>query len=103
MKYKRQIFNILIILLCAYLIISGCYIFIHIDFSTPPEVVGMGFSGKENIIRNIMGLPSTYTTYGGVPPIYLVSSIIRIGLSGLLMFFRFKKKSSKMKKEERRK
>jgi hypothetical protein len=68
-----------------YLFISAIYILLHIDFGTAPEIVGMGFSESNNILRVFMGLPRTYSTYEGVAPIYLISVAIRIILAVILL------------------
>ena len=109
MKYFKIILNILIWVFCLYLVVSAIYICAYIDFS-PPKVpqeladmgfaiaVSPGFSSETNIIREIMGLPPTYTTYMGVSPSYLISAVIRIGIAGVLIFFKIKNR--KLKKLE---
>lgn len=91
---SNKIKNIIIILLIIYLVISAAYIFSCVDFGPPPDLVGWGFSSDENVIRNIMGVPSTYSTYKGIPPSYLWSSAIRIicaGVLGVVLYKRNKK------------
>lgn len=75
---NNKLKKILIILIIIYLFISSLYILFHIDFNEAPEIVGMGFSESNNIIRIFMGLPKTLSTYRGVPPIYLISVAIRL-------------------------
>ena len=77
--------NITIYAIAVYLLMSAIYIFCHIDFGMPQDVVGPGFSEAENVMRMIMGLPKAYSTYNGVPPIYLVSSCVRLVLA-VVMF-----------------
>lgn len=87
---KKFIKNFLIILILIYLFISSLYILSHIDFNEPPVIVGMGFSSKDNIIRNFFGLPSTYTTYQGVSPHYLWHVLFRVLLIIILLKMLFK-------------
>ena len=80
----KKVLKIIIVLLIIYLIISSLYIFLHIDFEYGKDqqmVVGMGFSETNNIVRQFMGLPKTYTTYDGVSPIYLISVVVRVILA----------------------
>lgn len=75
----------LIFILVVYLIISALYVLFHIDFFEQPELVGMGFSTTNNILRLFMGLPKTYTTYGGVSPIFLIEVVAKIILAIVLI------------------
>lgn len=84
---KKVLTNITIYALAIYLLLSAIIITCYVDFGTPPSDVGLGFSEEENVIRMMMGLPATYNTYKGVPPIYLVSSSIRLILSVVLFVF----------------
>ena len=77
-KFKSVLIKIVILLSIVYLIASATYITKYIDFGTPPTIVGMGYSQETNILRNFMGLPSTYSTYEGISPIFLIESIIKI-------------------------
>ena len=77
--------NIAIYMVAIYLLMSAIYIFCHIDFGNPPDVVGPGFSEAENALRMIMGLPKTYCSYSGVPPTYLISFGIRLVLGTVIL------------------
>ena len=81
----KKILKIIILLIIIYLFISSLYILVHIDFGTPPGIVGMGFSESDNMVRIFMGLPKTYTTYQGVSPTYLISVAIRLILAIVLI------------------
>ena len=68
-----------------YLSVSSIYILLHINFGSEPEIVGMGFSGSNNLIRIIMGIPKTYTTYEGVSPWFLLEVIIKVIIAIILI------------------
>ena len=84
--------KILISIFIVYLLISALYVFFHIDFLEPPEYAGMGFSPTNNILHLFMGLPKTYTTYGGVSPIFLIEVVVKIILAIVLIRYLKKKK-----------
>jgi hypothetical protein len=86
----KKFLKIIILFMIIYLFISAIYILLHINFGNKPEIVGMGFSKSNNILRVFMGLPKTYSTYEGVSPIYLISVAIRIILA-VILFKLFKK------------
>jgi len=83
--------KILIYIFVVYLIISALYVLFHIDFFEQRELVGMGFSPTNNILRLFMGLPKTYTTYGGVSPIFLIEVVVKIILA--IVLIRYLKKN----------
>lgn len=89
---KKKLLKLLTMLIIIYIFISAIYVLRHIDFGTPPEIVGMGFSESRNTMRMFMGLPKTYTTYEGVPPIYLIQVIIKIFIGVILSIVLFKNK-----------
>lgn len=91
----KNILKILIIPIIIYLFISSLYILFHIDFGNAPEVVGMGFSESNNKVRLFMGLPETRSTYRGVPPIYLLSVVIRLSVAALAIIIVSKKSKIK--------
>ena len=90
-KFKSVLIKIVILLSIVYLIASATYITKYIDFGTPPTIVGMGYSQETNILRNFMGLPSTYSTYEGISPIFLIESIIKIIIAIILITYYLKK------------
>ena len=90
-KFKSVLIKIVILLSIVYLIASATYITKYIDFGTPPTIVGMGYSPETNILRNFMGLPSTYSTYEGISPIFLIESIIKIIIAIILITYYLKK------------
>ena len=45
----------------------------------------MVFSESNNLIRNIMGIPKTYTTYEGVSPWFLLEVIIKVIIAIILI------------------
>lgn len=90
----RKILLIALIILTIYLLLSSVYICVHVhcyittlSHINGPYSVGDGFIESRNIIRVIMGLPPTYTTDVGVPPIYLISAGIRLCLAALCIWF----------------
>ena len=83
-KLKKML-KIIILFMIIYLFISAIYILLHIDYARAPEIVGMGFSESNNILRVFMGLPKTYSTYEGVAPKYLIFVAIRIILAVILL------------------
>lgn len=91
MKSMKKILKIIIYIFVAYLLISAIYILPYINFGKEPYAVGPGFSEEENIIRTIMGLPPINSTYKGVPPIYLLSVVIRVVISIILLIANRKK------------
>lgn len=92
---KKKLFKLFTMLIVIYLFISAIYVLIHINFGTPPEIVGMGFSESRNILRNFMGLPKTLTTYEGVPPIYLIQVIVKVSIGIILLNLLYKDKERK--------
>lgn len=92
----RNILKMFIILIIIYLFISSLYILVHINFEEAPQIVGMGFSESNNMVRLFMGLPKTYSTYQGVSPIYLISVAIRLIVAIVLIIVN-KKFFSKIK------
>ena len=92
----KNILKGFIILIIIYLFISSLYILVHIDFEKAPQTVGMGFSESNNIVRILMGLPKTYSTYQGVSPMYLISVVIRLIVAIVLIIVN-KKFFSKIK------
>lgn len=97
---KKILLKIIIWILIIYLIVSSVYIFKHINFGPEPTAVGMGFKSSTNMIRTFMGLKPTYNTYEGVPPVYLISVIIRI-LIAILLFTFYHKVNQKFKIEDK--
>lgn len=111
---KKALLFIIITAICIYLISSSYYIFIHIDFSNSNShftysngekqldysslISSPGFSANENVVRNLMGLPSKYYSYGGVSPLYLIKIIIQLAIAVMLAVFNFK--MLKLKKVE---
>ena len=87
----KKVIKILIFILVIYLIISALYVLLHIDFFEPPKYAGMGFSPTNNIWRLFMGLPKTYTTHGGVSPVFLIEVVIKIILAIILIRYLKKK------------
>ena len=77
--------KILLIILILYLFISSIYILVHINFGNEPEIAGMGFSESNNLIRIIMGIPKTYTTYEGVSTWFLLEVIIKVIIAIILI------------------
>lgn len=92
---KKKLLKLLAILIILYLFISAIYVLIYVDFETPPYIVGPGFSESKNILRIFMGLPPTFTTYEGVPPIYLIQVIVKITTGTILSIVLFKNKEHK--------
>lgn len=81
-----------------YLIVSSIYCSIHIDFRGRPQITSPGYSRETNLIRNFMGLPSTMTTYEGVPPIYLLQVVIKMVIALILLLW-YPKLNEKDQKE----
>lgn len=92
---KKKILNLSILFIILYLVISGIYILIHINFGDSPEIVGMGFSESDNVIRTLMGIPKTYTTYQGISPIYLLEVVIKFALGTVLIVYLYRKLKNK--------
>lgn len=88
----KKLMKYLVVILIVYLIISAIYVLFHIDFFEKSEIVGMGFSESNNILRLFMGLPKTFTTYQNVSPVFLIEVIVKIILAIFLIIF-LKKKS----------
>lgn len=74
-----------LIVFITYLIISSFYILLHINFCNEPEIVGMGYSETTNVIRMLMGLPKTYSTYTGVSPLFLIEIFIKLVITIVLI------------------
>ena len=92
---KDKLLKLLIIVVILYLFISAIYVLLHIDFGTPPETVGMGFSESRNTLRIFMGLPKTLTTYECVPPTYLIQVIVKVAIGSILLILLYKNKERK--------
>ena len=72
---------------------------IHIDFfeSSEAEIVGMGFSESNNILRLFMGLPKTFTTDESVSPLFLLEVVIKIIIAVVLIIYLRKNNEEKIK------
>lgn len=94
-KIGMKVFVPIVIL---YLIVSSIYCSIHIDFRGRPQITSPGYSRETNLIRSFMGLPSTATTYEGVPPIYLLQVVIKMVIALILLLW-YPKLNEKIKKK----
>lgn len=88
---KSKILKFIVYLILIYLFISAIYVLLHIDFGTPSLIQGDGFSERNNMIRIFMGLPKTFTTYEGVPPIFLIQVLVKLVFGIILLIFVNKK------------
>ncbi len=93
---KNTILRVLVIFFSIYLLFSALYIFMHINFGERPDVVGMGFNPSQNVIRILLGVPPTYTTYDGVSPFHLIRVVLRAIIAVVLIVLSFKKKKVKI-------
>ena len=95
----RKSKKILMIVIVIYLIISALYILFHIEFfeSSEAEIVGMGFSESNNILRLFMGLPKTFTTDESVSPLFLLEVVIKIIIAVVLIIYLRKNNEEKIK------
>ena len=94
MNMKKMV-RVFLWVLMIYLFISGIYVLHYIDYSPAPLIVGPGYSESKNIIRVIMGIPKTFTTYEGVSPWFMIEVVLKMVATLVLLLFLLKNKKEK--------